>query len=71
MKTIVANKLARVENKDDEMLSQGIVAFQMVEFVISFFGSEIIINLDTKIMEDGRQIVIGGDGYIPDGYEVA
>lgn len=71
MKTIVANKLARVENKDDEMLSQGIVAFQMVEFVISFFGSEIISNLDTKIMEDGRQIVIGGDGYIPDGYEVA
>lgn len=71
MKTIVANKLARVENKDDEMLSQGIVAFQIVEFVISFFGSEIISNLYTKIMEDGRQIVIGGDGYIPDGYEVA
>ena len=71
MKTIVANKLARVENKDDEMLSQGIVAFQIVEFVISFFGSEIISNLYTKIMEDGRQIVIGGDGYIPDGDEVA
>ena len=71
MKTVTVNKLTKVENKDAEMLAQGIVAFQMVEFVISYFGSKVISHHDTKIMADGRQIVIGGDGYIPDGYEVA
>ncbi len=68
MKKITVNKMSRVEAPAD---GSGIVAFQMVEFVINFFGNEIISVLDTKIMEDGRQLVIDGDGYIPQGYEVA
>ena len=71
MKKITVNKMNRVENTDAEMAAKGIVAFQMVEFVIDFFGSEIICNHDTKIMQDGRQLVIDGCGYIPEGYEVA
>ena len=71
MKTITANKMTRVENTDAEMAAKGIIAFQMVEFVINFFGNEITTAHDTKIMQDGKQIVIGGCGYIPEGYEVA
>lgn len=67
MKTITVNKMKRVEAPVDGI---NIVAFQMVEFVINFFGSKIVSVLDTKIMKDGRQIVIDGDGYIPQGYEV-
>jgi len=70
MKTITANKMSRVENTDDELLAQGVVAFQMVEFVINFFGNEITTHHDTKIMQDGSQFVIGGCGFIPEGYEV-
>ena len=56
-------ELAKAEN--------GVVAFQLVEFVINFFGSEVVSVHDTKIMQDGRQFVIGGCGYIVDGFEVA
>ena len=71
MKTITANKMARVEATDPEMIASGVVAFQMVNFIINFFGNEIESTHDTKIMEDGRQLVIDGCGFIPDGYEVA
>lgn len=70
MKTINTTKYNRVENTDKELLNAGIVAFQLVKFIINFFGSEIETTHDTKIMKDGRQIVIGGCGYIKDGYEL-
>lgn len=70
MKKITTNKGAKVEATDNEMLQKGIVAFQMVEFIIDFFGNEIETTHDTKILKDGRQIVIGGCGYIPEGYEL-
>lgn len=67
MKTIKYNK---VENTDKEFLSKGIVAFQLVKFIINFYGKEIETTHDTKIMEDGRQFVIGGCGFIKDGYQL-
>jgi len=67
MKTIKANKMKKVELAKAE---NGVVAFQLVEFVINFFGSEVVSVHDTKIMQDGRQFVIGGCGYIADGFEV-
>ena len=70
MKTITTTKYNRVENTDVELLNEGIVAFQMVTFTINFFGNEIETTHDTKIMKDGRQIVIGGCGYIKNGYEL-
>ena len=70
MKTITITKYNKVENTDKQLLIEGIVAFQMVKFVINFFGSEVETIHDTKIMKDGRQIVIGGCGYIKDGYEL-
>ena len=70
MKTITTTKFNEVKNTDQQLLTDGIVAFQLVKFVINFYGSEIETTHDTKIMKDGRQIVIGGCGYIKEGYEL-
>jgi hypothetical protein len=70
MKTITTTKYNKIENTDKELLNNGIVAFQLVKFTINFFGSEIETTHDTKIMRDGRQFVIGGCGYINEGYEL-
>jgi hypothetical protein len=48
-----------------------IAAFQMVEITINFFGKIMTAWHDTKILHDGRQVVINGDGFIPAGYEIA
>ena len=67
MKTIKYN---RVENTDLEFKQKGIVAFQTVKFIVSFYGKEVETTHDTKIMEDGSQFVIGGCGYIKEGYQL-
>ena len=54
--------------KDDQ--KRGIIAFQLVTFKINFYGRVIESTHDTKIMKDGKQLVIGGCGYIKEGYEV-
>ncbi len=71
MKAITTVKYAKVENADTELKEQGVLAFQIVKFIINFYGSIIETTHDTKIMKDGRQFVIGGCGFIPDNYEVA
>jgi len=63
------NKRNKVE-APEEFKAEGVIAFQVVEFVISYFGNEIVTEHDTKIMTDGSQYVIGGCGFIKDGYKV-
>lgn len=70
MKTIKLQKFAKVETTDKQDLENGIVAYQLVRFIINFFGTEIETVHDTKVMKDGKQIVIGGCGYINEGYEL-
>lgn len=70
MKNVTITKLERVENTDKEFLSFGVIAFQMVKFYYNFYGSETVSFLDTKIMKDGRQIIIDGDGFTPAGTEI-
>jgi hypothetical protein len=67
MKTITTNKMSQVAAPAN---SEGVIAYQLVEFVINFYGSETVDVLDTKIMADGRQIVIEGNGLIKAGYEI-
>ena len=69
MKKVEIKKLARIEAPAGEY--ENIVAFQMIEYVIDFFGNIISGTLDTKVLKDGRQLVIDGDGYIQAGYEIA
>ena len=70
MKKVIITKLERVENTDAEFLSMGVVAFQLVKFSYNFYGSITESFLDTKIMKDGRQIVIDGDGFTAAGTEI-
>ena len=69
MKKIEIKKLNKVQAPAGEYID--IVAFQMVQFTINFFGHIESFVLDTKIMNDGTQMVIDGNGFIPDGYQVA
>lgn len=71
MKNLKIKKLNRVENPDKELLSLGIIAFQMVEIGYSFYGQEMTDTIDTKIMGNGDQIVIDGNGFIPAGTIIA
>lgn len=48
-----------------------IVAFQMIDYKINFYGTPVSNTLDTKILADGRQLVIDGDGFIPAGTEIS
>jgi hypothetical protein len=67
---ITTNFKNRVEAPSD-CIKSGIIAFQVVEFTIDYLGAKIVSSHDTKIMEDGSQFVIEGDGFIPSGYQVA
>lgn len=70
MKTLEITKYQKVETTDKRDLAIGIIAFQLVKFDVCFYGKLISDVLDTKIMRDGRQIVIDGNGFIPAGYEL-
>lgn len=69
MKKITMNKKAKV-SAPAEFQKTGVAAFQMVEFVVSYFGNEITTMHDTKIIQNGDQFVIGGCGFIPEGFKV-
>ena len=53
MKAIKITKLQRVETTDKNDLRIGIVAFQLVNVEINFYGKLITDTLDTKIMTVG------------------
>jgi hypothetical protein len=63
-------KMQRVEVPTEYQIEEGCVAFQLVKVVINFYGKLIEDVLDTKILQDGRQIVTNGNGYIKAGYEI-
>jgi hypothetical protein len=56
--------------QDDFHKKRNITAFQLIDFEIDYFGKKEKFTLDTKILKNGKQFVIGGNGYIPDGYEI-
>ena len=63
-------KLQKVEVPAEYQKEEGCIAFELVKVVIDFYGKLIEDVLDTKILQDGRQIVISGNGYIKAGYEI-
>ena len=68
MKNLELKRLERVEAPKGEY--KNIIAFQMIEFTINFFGNVESFILDTKIMKNGKQLVIDGNGFIPSGYQI-
>lgn len=70
MKNINITKLQRVDVPVEYQKEEGCIAFQTIKVVINFYGKLIEDVLDTKIMENGVQVVIDGNGYIKAGYEI-
>lgn len=62
--------LVKVPEDDADYKALKITAFQVVEFEVNFFGAIQTFTLDTKILEDGSQFVIGGNGLIPDNFNI-
>lgn len=70
MKNLEIQKMQRVEVPAEYQEEEGCVAFQLVKFSFCFFGKKIEDTLDTKIMSDGRQLVIGGNSFIKANFEI-
>ena len=69
-KKIKITRGAQVEApKEDQKL--GVMAFQVVNFIIEYFGNTIETSHDTIIKSDGTQTVIGGCGFIPHGFDIS
>lgn len=70
MTAIRVTKLQKVEVPAEYQKEEGCVAFQLVKFEYNFYGNLQSAIIDTKIMADGSQIVIDGNGFIKAGYEI-
>jgi hypothetical protein len=50
--------------------SEGCIAFQIIIMTYFFYGAEMKDTFDTKILKDGSQYVISGNGFIKDGFKI-
>lgn len=66
---ITYNKKALV-NLPKEEQTNDLVAVQLVEYTIDFYGTKVTNTLDTRIDKDGRQFFVDGDGFIDAGTEL-
>ena len=69
MKKITVERFKKEENIDKETFPE-VAFFQMVDFHIDFYGKKMVLREDTRIMLDGRQFVINGNGFIPQDFEL-
>ena len=68
---IQIQKLALTEVPTEYQKEEGCIAFQIVKLTYNFYGKEMTDTFDTKILANGKQVVIGGNGFIKDGFEIA
>ena len=67
---IKITKLGVIKTTDADDIKSGVVGFEMVRFEYEFYGNKQSDIIDTKVMADGRQIVIDGNGFIKAGTEI-
>ena len=67
---IQTKELAIVNVPLEYQKEEGCVAFQMVELTYYFYGKQMTDVFDTKILENGEQFVISGNGFIKDGFKI-
>ena len=67
---IKIEKLQKVEVPVQYQKAEGCAAFQMVKLTYVFYGKQMTECFDTKILMNGKQIVINGNGFIKDGFEI-
>ena len=63
-------KLTKVNVPVEFQKEENCVAFQMVKITYSFYGSEMSEMFDTKILTNGTQIIVNGNGFIKDGFQI-
>ena len=69
MKIIKAHPVTKIPENEQHNYD-GVVAFQFVDFEITFFGKIQRFTLDTKILQNGDQFVIDGNGWIKSGTKI-
>jgi hypothetical protein len=67
---IEIKKLNLVQVPAEFQKEEGCVAFQIIQLTYSFYGKVMTENFDTKILSNGKQIVINGNGFIKDNFEI-
>jgi len=67
---IQTKKLQRVDVPTEYQQEEGCIAFQMVEITYNFYGKQMSETFDTKILADGSQLVISGNGFIKDNFQL-
>jgi len=65
---IEIKKLNLVQVPAEFQKEEGCVAFQMVQLTYSFYGKVMTEYFDTKILANGTQYVINGNGFIKDNF---
>jgi hypothetical protein len=68
--SIEITKLQTIEVPKQYQKEEGCIAFQMVKLSYFFYGKKMIETFDTKILKNGNQIIINGNGFIKDGYKI-
>jgi len=68
---ISVKKLQTTNVPTEYQKEEGCVAFQLIEISYSFYGQNMTDTFDTKILEDGSQFVISGNGFIKDGFNIS
>ena len=67
---IQIKKLQRVDVPTEYQKEEGCIAFQKVEITFGFYSAKRTQIYDTKILANGKQVVISGDGFIKDGFSI-
>ena len=67
---IKIEKLQKTEVPAQYQKEEGCLAFQMIKLTYVFYGKQMTEYFDTKILMNGKQIVINGNGFIKDGFEI-
>lgn len=67
---IQTKKLQIVEVPAQFQKEEGCVAFQKVELTYLFYGKLMTETFDTKILKNGSQFVINGNGFVKDGLKI-
>ncbi len=68
--SIQVQKLNKIEVPTEYQKEEGCTAFQIVRLTYNFYGKQMTEDFDTKILKCGKQIVINGNGFIKDGFEI-
>ena len=70
MNAIKIEKMQITEVPQKNQKIEKCVAFQKIKITYIFYGKIMVDFFDTKILKNGKQIIINGNGYFNDGYEI-